>query len=157
MISIQLEGGKELEKKLGALGTKVGRKIVRQAVTKAQKPTLKEAQSNAKSMIGGEMGGLIAANIVLRTPKGKEMEPGGYEKNVRMKSESEGAPAEFVHITKGGERQYIPSAIEYGHGTRKKESAIPFMRRAAYSQTKRTIAILAGELRKGIDKIWKTG
>ena len=44
---------------------------------------------------------------------------------------------EFVHISKTGERTYIPNAIEYGHaapndaGGIKVAAPIPFMRQAA--------------------------
>jgi len=155
MISIQLEGGIELEKKLMALETKISKNVVRTAVRKAQKPMLSAAKSNARSMVGGVMGGLIANNLVLRAEK--KQRRGSYAVNVRVKSESEGAPAEFIHITKEGKRHYIPAAIEYGHGSRKQQSAMPYMRNAADTTRGQTISDLARELKEGIERIAKTG
>ena len=61
-MSIQLEGAKQLEKKLKSLGTKVAKKVVRKAVRKAAKPQQQATKANARSMVGGEMGALIAKN-----------------------------------------------------------------------------------------------
>jgi len=155
MISIQLEGGKELERKLAALETKVAKKVVRKAVRAAQKPILTAIKANARSMVGGHMGGLIASSVVLRAQK--KQRRGSYAMNVRLKSESEGAPAEFVHITKEGKRHFIPAAVEFGHGPGKEQVAIPFGRSAADSTRAETLRILAGELKKGIDQVAKTG
>ena len=155
MISMQLEGGKELERKLQALGTKVGRKVVRKAVRNAQKPVITAMKANARNMVGGHMGGVIAANVVVRAQK--KQRRGSYTIDVRLKSESEGAPAEFVHITKEGKRHFIPAAIEFGHGPGKEQVAIPFGRSAADSTRAETLRILAAELKKGIEQLAKTG
>lgn len=153
MISIQLEGGKELEAKLKTLETKVSRKIVRKAVRAAQKPVITVAKSNALSMVGGNMGGLIAANIILRAVK--KQRRGSYGMSLRLKSKSEGAPAEFVHVSKTGRPTYIPAAIEYGHGSNKEQCARPFMRSAADSTRTKVISILVQQLKAGIEKIAK--
>lgn len=154
MISIQLEGGKELERKLRGLETKVAKKVVRKAVRVAQKPVQTTIKANARSMVGGHMGGLIASNVVLRAQK--KQRRGSYAINVRLKSESEGAPPDFVHITKAGKRHYIPAAIEFGHGPGKEQSAIPFGRSAADSTRAETLRILIAELKRGIEQIAKT-
>jgi len=155
MISIQLKGGKELERKLQALETKVAKKVVRKAVRVAQKPVLSAIKANARSMVGGHMGGQIASNMVVRAQK--KQRRGSYAMNVRLKSESEGAPAEFVHITKEGKRHFVPAAIEFGHGPGKEQVAIPFGRSAADSTRAEILRILAMELKKGIEQIAKTG
>jgi hypothetical protein len=155
MISIQLEGGKELERKLKALETKVAKKVVRKAVRNALKPALAATKTNARSMVGGHMGGLIASNIVLRARK--KQRRGSYAMDVRLKSESEGAPAEFIHTTKKGERQNIPAAIEFGHGPGKEQVAIPFARSAADSTKAETLRIVTAEIKKGIEQIFKAG
>lgn len=155
MISIQLEGGKELEKKLRGLETKVAKKVVRKAVRNAQKPVLTAMKANARNMIGGHMGGLIAANVVVRAQK--KQRRGSYAMNVRLKSESEGAPMEFIHITKEGKRHFIPAAIEFGHGPGKEQVAIPFGRSAADSTRAETLRILTAELKTGIEQVAKTG
>lgn len=155
MISMQLEGGKELERKLKGLETKVSRKIVRRAVRAAQRPVLNAMKANARAMVGGHMGGLIASNIVLRAQK--KQRRGSYAMNVRLKSESEGAPAEFIHITKEGKQHYIPAAIEFGHGPAKEDVAISFGRSAADSTRNESLRILKEELKKGIEQVAKTG
>lgn len=155
MISIQLEGGKDLERKLAALEKKVAKKVVRKAVRAAQKPVLTAIKANARSMVGGHMGGLIASNVVLRAQK--KQRRGSYAMNVRLKGESEGAPAELIHVTKEGKRHFIPAAIEFGHGPGKEQVAIPFGRSAADSTRAETLRILAAELKKGIEQVAKTG
>jgi len=88
MISIQLEGGIELEKKLMALETKISKNVVQTAVRKAQNPMLSAAKSNARSMVGGEMGDKIAENLKILAPE-KGQKKGTYELSVRFKKSSE--------------------------------------------------------------------
>lgn len=115
-----LAGAQELERKLKNLPTKVAKKAVRQAVRAGGKPTLAQAKANASALVGGTMGGLIAANLVLRAQRRQRR--GSYGVNVMMRPKRDEL---FVHTSKAGRRTYIPAAIEYGHGSAR---PISFMR-----------------------------
>ncbi|KPK67834.1 MAG: hypothetical protein AMJ84_12265 [Acidithiobacillales bacterium SM23_46] len=152
-MQMTLEGGKELERKLTSLERKVAKKIVRQAVRAGLRPTLAAAKDNARSNIGGKMGALIARHTVLRARK--KQRRGSYSMAVRTKSESEGAPAEFLGETKEGARYYIPAALEFGHRTPfgpqgHKVGARPFMRPAADTTREQSIRLVSETLRAGI-------
>lgn len=164
MIDVVLEGGKELERKLLALEKKTAKKVVRKAVREGLKPTHKAAKSNAKTMVGGNMGGLISKALVLRAFK--KQKRGSYAMTVRTRSEKEGGPKEFVHITKDGKRQFIPAAIEWGHakpgrggkkGAPKDVPAIPFMRNASDANLKKGEKIFVREVKRGVERIGKHG
>ena len=163
MIEMNLEGGKELERMLLALETKVARKVVRKGVRKGLKPTLTAAKSNALSMMGSDpkdkdevsMRRLLNKNIVLRAAK--KQRKGSYMMRVQLRPEVD----EFVGFTKGshtdlrtrklvGTRHYIPAAIEYGHGN---AAAVPFMRTAADANLKKAVPILRNEMVRGIEAI----
>lgn len=151
--SIKLEGAKQLERKLLSLEKKVGKKIVRKAVRDSHKIMLSEAKSRAATIVGGAMGRLLASNLVLRATRRQRR--GSYEMQVRTKSESEGAPTEFVHITKDGKQHYIPAAIEFGHGSNKEQAARPFMRQAADATRGQVLAKFIEQLRRGIEQAAK--
>lgn len=162
MIGITLKGGKELERKLLALEKKVTKKIVRKAVRAGLKPTHKAAKSNAKSIVGRNMGRLIFKNLVLRAFK--KQKRGSYGVTVRIKTESEGAPKEFISETKDGKRYFVPAAIEYGHGLPgeggkglKTVPEISFMRKAADQKLGKGEKIFAEETKKGIRAVVKHG
>jgi len=152
-IGMTLKGGKELEKKLLRLETKVARKVVRKAVRKSLKPEHVASKSNARSMVGGSMGALIARNMQLRAFK--KQKKGSYGMSVKIKSDV----PEFVAESSSGKRNYIPSAIEYGHaapgdaGGTKIVAANPFMRAAADPWKKVGVAIFNREIKKGIDEV----
>jgi len=121
-IGMQLEGGKELDKKLMQMEQKVAKKVVRKAVRAALKPELAASKTNASSMVGGKTGGLIAKNLKIKPFK--KQKKGSYGMSVLIKPYDGD-----VYFTKGsafslssqklikgsGLRHYIPSAIEYGH------------------------------------------
>ena len=81
MIDMQfkLEGAREMEKALAKLETKMSRSIIRQGVRAGQRPVLVEAKDRASHVVGGDMGGRIARNLVLRVEKKKA--PGSYAKH----------------------------------------------------------------------------
>jgi len=162
MINVNVEGGKELERKLKALERKTAKKVVRKAVRKSLAPVLKAGKANAKTMIGGEMGPLIARHLALRAFK--KQRRGSYAMTCRIKTGKEGTPAEFVHITKEGKRYFIPAAIEYGHalpgrgGAKHKDvAAIPFMRTASDAELPKAKNLMKVELKKGIEAVAKHG
>jgi len=142
-----LEGGVELERKLLLLERKVGKRVVKKAVRAALKPMLTGSKANARSMIGGGMGSLIAKNIQLRAFK--KQRKGSYGMSVKIKPDVE----EFVYNSKDGKRSFIPAAIEYGHVSRGggQVAAMPFMRQAAEAWKSVGLQIAAGELRRGIE------
>ena len=112
------------------LETKASKKIIRKAVRDTAKVVQKEMKTNAKSIVGGMMGRLIARHIKVRAQK--KQKRGSFGVNVWIDPK---ANDEFVHITKDGRRHYIPTAIEWGHGQAKE---ISFMRRA-WDKTKNNL------------------
>jgi len=145
--SIKLSGGEELDRKLKNLETKVSRKIVRKAVRAAQKEPLVVAKSNAKTMIGGAMGGLISKWIKILSPK--KQYRGSYRLDVGVSSMANDT---FVVNSKSNKRNYIPAAIEYGHGSNKNEAAIPYMRNAHEKTKTRSLRTFKSVLKKGIEE-----
>lgn len=141
MINMTVQGDKELERKLLGLELKVAKKVVRKAGRKALRPTLSSTKQNARTMVGGEMGTLLAASLILRAFR--KQRRGSYGLNVRLKT----AIQEFIHIAKDGTQYYIPAAIEYGHDS---AAAIPFMRAALETNKEKTVMIMGREIWKGI-------
>ena len=136
-----LSGFEGLERKLLNLERKVGKGIVRKAVRKAAKPAFDQAKQNARNMVGGKMGGLLAKNLHIRAFK--KQRRGQYGIAVKIKP----GINEFIHIGKGGTRYYIPAAIEYGHD---EVMPIAFLRMAAKVTENKQKTILSTGLAAGI-------
>lgn len=159
MISVQIEGAKELENKLLQLERKVGKKIVRTGVRNAQKSLLSVIKANLSAISkGGGMAQKIAKALTVRAARRNPK--GTYSVNVQIKSQPE-----FVYYPKGsfsslgtrktqGKRSYVPAAIEFGHGQSKEQAARPYMRPAADATEKSRIKILSDYVRSEIMKIW---
>ena len=117
MIGVQVKvfGISRVERKLNNLEKKVSRKIVKKALKEtAKKDVLMKYKTNAKSMIGGKLGKLIAKNIKLRPQKDvKRVKKGNAFLIVDITKK---ANETFVVTSKSGKRNYIPNAIEFGHG-----------------------------------------
>jgi HK97 gp10 family phage protein len=161
-VSMNLKGGKELEKTLLAMEKKVAKKVVRRGVRKGLKPTLTAAKANVASMLGGrESGGdnevsmkqLLKDNLVIKVAK--KQRKGSYKMAVQPRADVAG----FVDDKNG---YYIPFAIEYGHAfpgrgggknAPKDVPAIPFMRKAADANLKKAVPILAREINRGIEAV----
>lgn len=141
----KIAGADAFEQALGLLPAKMSKKIVRKSVRAGQKPTLVRAKSNANSMVGGQMGALIAKKTKIKGPKRQKR--GQYSLGVVVTADDA-----FFEISKAGDRNYIPAAIEYGHGQDKEKAAIPFMLQAGESQRPKSLIELRKELRIGIDK-----
>lgn len=132
VVSLKIENARQIQDALNKFEKKVAKKIVRQAVRAAWKPLLDRAKTNARSVVGGKMGSLIASKMQLRAFRRQRR--GQYGMMVRIRPGVD----EFVHASKSGNRAYIPSAIEYGHafpyrggkGATKDVAAMPFMRPA---------------------------
>jgi len=160
MISMTLEGGKELEAKLIGLERKVAKKIVRSAVRAGSKPILAAAKSNAQSVVGGTMGGVISRVLQVRAPK--EQERGRYAVRIQHGQKADDV---LIQISASGKRAYIPNAIEYGHaapgrggkGAPKDVPALPYMRPAFDSTKGRAERALSAELIGGIERAYNSG
>jgi HK97 gp10 family phage protein len=152
MIQAPIQGFKELERQLTALERKTGKKIVRKAVRKSLKPVHTVAKEKARSMVGGNMGSLLAKNIVLRAMR--KQRRGSFAMNVRLRA----GINEFIHKAQkskypGGET-FIPAAIEYGHDN---AAPIPFMRTASDENLPKAEGIMRQELKAGIETTAKHG
>lgn len=132
IVNLKIENARQVQDALNKFEKKVAKKTVRQGVRAAWKPLLDRSKENARSNVGGKMGRLITSKLQLRA--WRRQKRGQYAMMVRVKSGID----EFVHVSKSGNRAYIPSAIEYGHafpyhggkGASKDVAAMPFMRPA---------------------------
>lgn len=158
-VSLTTTGFELFDKKLIALEFKVAKKIVKDATRTAAKNTLKKVKSNAKTMVGGNMGGLLAkhAKIIVF----KHQRKGSWGVQIGMKS---GVP-EFDYYPVGassdlrgrkttGKKSYIPAAIEYGHDNAR---PIPYIRQAWASTKQQDIQIMGRKLKEGIEREGKRG
>jgi hypothetical protein len=158
MIEMKLEGGRELEAKLLNIERKMGKKIVRQAVREGGKEILTAAKSNARGIVGGRMGAVIAKALQVRAMK--KQRQGQYAVQVRH---SEKYNDELVDTTKDGRRHYVPNAIEYGHAApgdargAKTVPARPYLRPAFDSRKGRATKLVHKTLIDGVEREWKSG
>jgi HK97 gp10 family phage protein len=169
--SFELTGFLELDRQLATLESKVSKKIVRTAVREGEKVAMKAAKSNALSMVGGNMGRLIARNMALRAFKHQRkgsygmrlgLNPDVVEfQGLRLGSHTrvsfergKGAAVGNIFRKIGGSvgRWYIPAALEYGHGNAK---PIPFMRKAYDSSRAAMIKKMKQIMKQGIEKAAK--
>ena len=104
-------GYKELQERLSTLSKIEYSGVLRKAIRDSQNLMKKAAKSNAKGMVGGDMGGKIADNIVLRKLKKKK----GQNGLMCMIDAVDNEDGWFIHVTKDNVRYWIPTAIEYGH------------------------------------------
>jgi HK97 gp10 family phage protein len=149
-----LSGFEGLDRKLLSLERKVAKKIVRKATRESAKVVLKQVKANAKSMIGGNMGALIAKNAKVIVFKFQRK--GSYGVQIGMKPNVPqfdywpiGSSSNLANRKSKGRKSYIPAAIEWGHGNAR---PIPYIR-AAWASTKvRAVKKMASELRQGIEK-----
>lgn len=130
--NVIVTGQKELDRKLAALDRRVKKRLVKTAVKTGANIIKNQAESNARSTVGGEMGDLIAKNLQVR-PFRKQRR-GSFGVSVKFKSGVVG----FVWLTQDGTRHYIPADIEFGHIDRAGGSvpAIPYMRSAFDTKVK---------------------
>jgi hypothetical protein len=162
-IKMQTKGFEIFDDQLQALETKVAKGIVRKAVRGGAKATLKKVKSNAQSMVGGNMGNLLAkhAKIIVFGHQRR----GSYGVQIGMKprvpefdSWRKGSSTS-VDFSKGGKigkttgKSYIPAAIEYGHGNAR---PIPFIRSAWDATKRKDVQIMSDILRREITKAVNT-
>ncbi|KKN41059.1 hypothetical protein LCGC14_0727090 [marine sediment metagenome] len=168
-VTMTLEGGPALEAKLIALGRKVGQKIAKTAVRNGSKIILASAKGNAKSMVGGTMGGHINRALQLRVGKAKRK--GQFFIRVQhnpkfndvLVSYARGASSSLATRKTSGRRHYIPNAIEYGHafpgqsGGAKSVAAIPYLRTAFDRNVRNAERTIRRTLFSDIERAWRVG
>jgi hypothetical protein len=167
-VNFVIEGGDELQRNLATLGSRVEKRVIRQAVREAQKILLAAAKSSASALGRGpdqrppDMSELIAKNLIIRAPKKQQAH--SYSLNVLLRRQVAGfyyyarGARSFVNFA-GGKRDigktvgvsYIPAAIEYGHlsgGTY--VPATPFMRPAFEAAKNDMTGVFTEQLRIGL-------
>jgi HK97 gp10 family phage protein len=166
--TMELTGFDELDKKLAALDKKVSKGIVRKATRTAIKKVMVIAKANAKSMVGGNMGNLIAKHTKVQVfkhqrkgsyglrlglspdvPEFAGLRIGSHTRINFERGTGAAATKIFRKIGKSVGRWYIPAALEYGHGNAR---PIPFMRSAYNKGRERAIRTLRTELKQGIER-----
>ena len=142
-----VQGDKETEKALLALGKKTAKKIVKKSVRVGSKNTLKQARVNAKTRVGGQMGKALARFLTVKAYK--KQRSGSFAERVMIRADDQ-----FVHITKTGKRYYIPNAIEFGHVTQSGGfvPAISFMRAAEQQTNVISVRLIEKDLKKRIEE-----
>jgi len=155
-VSIGIEGDKRLQRKLAALERRDKTKIVKKGLREASKILRDAARQNARSMVGGQMGSLLARTLKYYMLRMRRRDLYGMQ--VRHKADV----PELVDTTKDDQKYYIPAAIEYGHALpgyggsgRKDVGPIPYVRRA-YDE-KEDAAKLAFEacLRRQVEAVFR--
>lgn len=153
--TVRIDGLDELEASLKRLAGKPAQRIVRKAVKTSQGMTLEAARNNARIMVGGRMGELIAEKLTVSVRR--KINKGEVTGSVIV-----GRDERFVDVSKAGVRNWIPNAIEFGHrianarkGGRQKADPIPFLKTAAESTVKGKVERFIGEASKGIAKEFK--
>lgn len=156
MAELTVKGFKELEQKLRALPAKVGTKAAKQGLRAGAKVIQAATKANARSMVGGSMGKLIAKAAVVRAGRKRGSV---YSFQVGMDPK---LTDQLVHITADGTRHYIPNAIEYGHafpgrgakkGAPKDFPANPFARSAFESHKMRALETTKRELATRVERV----
>jgi len=140
--SMELKGGRELEAKLRELPAEVALRTGRLAVRKGAEVVRHAAQVNAVSMVGGETGEAIAEAIAVQTLRNRRGLPVAARLGIDKKTNDR-----FVVVSADGRRNYIPSAIEYGHDN---AAAVPFMRNAWDSTKDIALQVLLSTLWDGL-------
>jgi len=145
--SISITGLAELEWKLVSLDRRVKRKIVRKAVKAGADIIKHQAEENARSTVGGEMGTLISRR--LGTSRFRKQKRGSYGVSLRIRP----GPLDFIWITQDGTREYVPSALEFGHVDRAGNfvPAMPYMRPAYDSKAEEATRMIGTILKIGIE------
>jgi hypothetical protein len=155
MFTIRIENAAEILAKLEALPDKVERKVLKKAVHSGGEIILDEMQSAARTKLACSgthvrhkgMGELIAKFLKLKPWRRRKKN--SYGAGVVI---DRAANEHFVHISKTGERSYIPVAIEYGHiapdGTL--VEPIPFVRETVDAFGRSAVTEMIAEIETGV-------
>lgn len=165
MISMQIQNAQAVEAALKKFESKISKKIVREAVKDAWTPLLKLSKSNARNLSGTRRKGVkkvtrIGPRIAkaLKLKPFRKQRPGQYGMYVAIDPNQ---ADQFIVISKSGQRNYIPAAIEYGHAfpgrgqgpgghAPKDVEAKPFMRPALDATLPKAPAIFKTHLMRAI-------
>ena len=170
MIGMKLENDKQVDRALANLGKKTARKIVKPALKAGRKTTLAYAKTNARNMVGGRMGHLLAKHLKSYVSRQRDLKArDAIGQEVRLKANV----PEFEHYPMGsssnittkkttGQKSYIPWAIEYGHvgpgraGNKgpKVAAPIPFLRNAHLLTKQKSLALAKSHILAGIRREW---
>lgn len=166
-LKIEVEGIEKIIKRFSQMAQKDVGNITKKALKEGGKITLEKTKENTGSMVGGKMGKLLSRYLGLRFMA--KMYHGFYGVKCEM---NKSGNTVFVHVSKSGNRSYIPTAIEYGHAgpntttgkrtskhiremaKQKVAAPIPFMKHAAdetrQQAQRKTMQIIKAEL----ERIW---
>lgn len=135
-----LEGTAALSKQLAELGKAASGRVLKAAVTEAMLPTYTEA-----------LGRVPVGTVPHRTYKGRTVEPGFAQQNVRLKtwvSKDKSAATAMVGVSP--EAYYVLQFIELGTS---KLPAAPWLTPAFESNKDAAVKQVARELRERIERI----
>ena len=143
-VSAKLIGAEKLEKTLLALEKKESVKAVNAGLRAGGKIFQNAVKASARSKVGGELGKDIARAIIVRAKKKKRK----GEKAIGVQISSK-FNDKFVEISKGGNRNYTPNAVEFGHAAPGKGGSgakvvppNPFMRPAVANSKTAAVAVI---------------
>jgi len=153
-ISIKLEGVENLDRKLRRIELNSAKKIVRKGVRTGAKVIQMAEKQNAESVVGGDMGSLLAKHTIIKAAK-RQMR-GSFGVSVMLRPNVE----EFVHTTADGQKHYIPNAIEYGHaapgdaGGEKTVPAMSFVRKAQDENKQKALDTTDRQIARDLEIEW---
>jgi len=154
---MRLDGFEDLDKKLALLPQKVSKDIVRKGTRVGANTILPKIKSNAKSMIGGKMGSLIAEKAAIIVFK--HQRKGSYGVQIGMKANvpefdywAVGASSSLKSRRTIGKKSYIPAALEYGHGNGR---PIPYIRAAWESSKAKAVLNMKKYFKQEIERAGK--
>ncbi len=120
-IDLNVIGDKETVMALNRMSDKMSRNFLAKGARRACRVFKKQIETNASSMVGGTMGAAIKAAVYVGATR-KRPPRGTVNLNTMLEKDDS-----FVSVSKAGQRNYIPAAIEYGHDN---AAPIPFGRKA---------------------------
>ena len=111
MITIKITGAEQIEQKLATLPQKMAVRVLDKSARAGCNVVLHQARRNAKSLVRGSMGSLIAKYIKTGKPARRYQPRHGVSMQVYISAL--GNP--YFVDERSGKRAYIPFALEYGH------------------------------------------
>lgn len=158
-MTIKVTGLRELEKQLQALGSKDGTRVLRAAMMRAAEPIQKQAQINAAALPNGS-GALeksIGRRFVIGTQKSASQflpDLGGRFTVVIAPLKTSRVAVALYNLFYRRKRKglFHGHFVEFGTNRSKKQ---PFLAPALNARGPQAVAVLADEIRKGIERLLK--
>ena len=159
---IVFQGSKELIRALHKLPDAVHQKVAKAGLRPAANIVLAKARANVRARPGGSLGATIARYLHLRVFANPWTDWKGMVVEVGHRGNDE-----LVVMSKSGQRNYLPAAIEYGHrgpgqggkGSRGRPNpnamvapAYAYMRNAYESTREQAIAMAETTILKGVQR-----